>query len=189
MRFKELSTVTSPSIFPPPAAVPLPASPTSRSLSPVLDSPVPKSPLVEAVQVQPGRVLRKRVLNTEQYLRTRLAEDREGDEAGLLPLKIQAQKADGPNERDSLLGGARPGMGSAQLHEELGGQLADVSLLSGSRYSMTNGQMSHRLKLNAVHFANSLEDEKSLLDTSTEVLDSKLRLAHLRAEADESQRI
>jgi hypothetical protein len=34
--------------------------------------------------------------------------------------------------------------------------------------------MSHRLKLNAVHFANSLEDEKSLLDTSTEVLESKL---------------
>lgn len=33
--------------------------------------------------------------------------------------------------------------------------------------------MSHRLKLNAVHFANSLEDEKSLLDTSTEVLESK----------------
>jgi len=80
-------------------------------------------------------------------------------------------------------------MGSAQLHEELGGQLADVSLLSGSRYSMTNGQMSHRLKLNAVHFANSLEDEKSLLDTSTEVLESKLHLAHLRAEADELQRI
>lgn len=189
MRFKELSAVTSPSIFPPPAAVPLPASPTSRSLSPIPDTLVPKSPLVEAVQVQPGRVLRKRVLNTEQYLRTRLAEDREGDEAGLLPLKIQAQKADAPNERDSLLGGARPGMGSAQLHEELGGQLADVSLLSGSIYPMTNGQMSHRLKLNAVHFANSLDDEKSLLDTSTEVLESKLNLAHLRAEADESQRI
>lgn len=33
--------------------------------------------------------------------------------------------------------------------------------------------MSHRLKLNAVHFANSLESEKSLLDTSTDVLESK----------------
>lgn len=39
----------------------------------------------------------------------------------------------------------------------------------------TDSQMSHRLKLNAVHFANSLEDEKSLLDTSTEVLESKLK--------------
>lgn len=33
--------------------------------------------------------------------------------------------------------------------------------------------MSHRLKLNAVHFANSLESEKSLLDSSTDVLESK----------------
>lgn len=33
--------------------------------------------------------------------------------------------------------------------------------------------MSHRLKLNALHFANSLEDEKAMLDTSTEVLESK----------------
>jgi hypothetical protein len=41
----------------------------------------------------------------------------------------------------------------------------------------TDSQMSHRLKLNAVHFANSLEDEKSLLDTSTEVLESKLKLS------------
>ena len=38
--------------------------------------------------------------------------------------------------------------------------------------------MSHRLKLNAVHFANSLEDEKSLLDTSTEVLGSKLDISY-----------
>jgi hypothetical protein len=69
------------------------------------------------------------VLNTETYLRTRLAEDRQGDEAGLLPLKIQARKENKENDRDSLLGGVRPGMGSAQLHEELGGQLADVSYL------------------------------------------------------------
>jgi len=42
----------------------------------------------------------------------------------------------------------------------------------------THSQMSHRLKLNAVHFANSLEDEKSLLDTSTEVLESKLDISY-----------
>jgi hypothetical protein len=41
--------------------------------------------------------------------------------------------------------------------------------------------MSHRLKLNAVHFANSLEDEKSLLDTSTQVLDSKLLVSGYQA--------
>jgi len=40
--------------------------------------------------------------------------------------------------------------------------------------SHADQKMSHRLKLNAVHFANSLEDEKSLLDDSTDVLESKL---------------
>jgi hypothetical protein len=53
----------------------------------------------------------------------------------------------------------------------------------------TDSQMSHRLKLNAVHFANSLEDEKSLLDTSTEVLESKLNFSHQRNLADRCQRI
>jgi hypothetical protein len=67
------------------------------------------------------------VLNTESYLRNRVSEDRQGDEAGLLPLKVQRVKEKAPGGRDDLLGGARPGMGSAQLHEELGGQLADVS--------------------------------------------------------------
>lgn len=31
-------------------------------------------------------------------------------------------------------------------------------------------QMSHQLKLNAVHFSKSLEDEKGILEQSTEVL-------------------
>ena len=35
-------------------------------------------------------------------------------------------------------------------------------------------QMSHRLKLNAIHFASSLENEKALLDTSTDTLGSEL---------------
>jgi hypothetical protein len=48
----------------------------------------------------------------------------------------------------------------------------------------TDSQMSHRLKLNAVHFANSLEDEKSLLDTSTEVLESKLECSLRKCLAD-----
>jgi len=122
IRYKELSSLpTTPSI-PPPSAVPLPASPTSRPISPPLEPTTVSLPPVE-----PARNLRKRVLNTETYLRTRLAEDREGDEAGLLPLKFQQARKE-ENERDSLLGGTRPGMGSAQLHEELGGQLADVRL-------------------------------------------------------------
>lgn len=68
-------------------------------------------------------------MNVETYLRSRTSEDREGDEAGLLPLKVPIRNAQkDKDQRDSLLGGGnRPGMGSAQLHEELGGQLADVS--------------------------------------------------------------
>lgn len=34
--------------------------------------------------------------------------------------------------------------------------------------------MSHRLKLNAIHFSNSLEAEKSLLDSSQQTLESKV---------------
>ena len=37
--------------------------------------------------------------------------------------------------------------------------------------------MSHRLKLNAVHFSNSLEAEKALLETSQETLESECRSA------------
>jgi hypothetical protein len=123
IRYKELSSLPTTPAIPPPSAVPLPASPTSRPISP------PSEPTSVALPpVDPAKNLRKRVLNTETYLRTRLAEDREGDEAGLLPLKYQQARKE-ENERDSLLGGTRPGMGSAQLHEELGGQLADVRVL------------------------------------------------------------
>lgn len=68
----------------------------------------------------------------DNYLRSRLSEGREGDEAGLLPLKVAVRNAQKEKDgRDDLLGGGnRPGIGSAQLHEELGGQLADVSFVS-----------------------------------------------------------
>lgn len=33
--------------------------------------------------------------------------------------------------------------------------------------------MSHRLKLNAIHFSNSLEEEKAMLETSQDVLESE----------------
>ncbi|KAJ9111138.1 hypothetical protein QFC19_001337 [Naganishia cerealis] len=77
------------------------------------------------------------------------------EEEALLPLR----PIDQVQARDELLAGAdRSGRGfhgAAQLHDELGGQLAE---------------MSHQLKLNAVHFSRSLEDEKGILEASTEVL-------------------
>lgn len=61
------------------------------------------------------------------YLANRVREDEEGGEVGLLPLRTQENRELG--ERQRLLGpvGAVDGVGSAQLHEELGGQLSDVS--------------------------------------------------------------
>jgi hypothetical protein len=128
IRFKNLSATPTPSVFPPASAVPLPASPISRSRSPSPSPSLIRSPVVEKATRPDPAVLRQRVLNTESYLRNRVSEDRQGDEAGLLPLKItRVKEQKGTGGRDDLLGGARPGMGSAQLHEELGGQLADVS--------------------------------------------------------------
>ena len=119
IRYRDISATPTPS-GPPPSTVPLPDSPATSPVSP------PSEPIsVTLSPPEPARNLRKRALNTEAYLRTRLAEDREGDEAGLLPLKLQQARKE-ENERDTLLAGTRPGMGSAQLLEELGGQLADV---------------------------------------------------------------
>jgi hypothetical protein len=80
-------------------------------------------------QLSSRTILRQRRANIDEYLNSRSAEDLKGDEAGLLPLKLaQAQSSGaGPGARDRLLGGPRAGVGAAQLHEELGGQLADVS--------------------------------------------------------------
>ncbi|KAH8090545.1 hypothetical protein HD553DRAFT_302709 [Filobasidium floriforme] len=49
--------------------------------------------------------------------------------------------------------------GSLALHDELGEQLAG---------------MSHQLKLNAMHFSKSLEEEKSILESSQGVLENNL---------------
>ncbi|KAK1924044.1 hypothetical protein DB88DRAFT_488940 [Papiliotrema laurentii] len=108
----------------------------------------------------PPTTLRKRKnppLST--YLQTRAAEDTTGTDAGLLPIRAKPVPPAEKSSRDQLLGAGTAGMGAAQLHEELGGQLAD---------------MSHRLKLNAVHFSNSLEAEKALLETSQETLENNL---------------
>ena len=62
-------------------------------------------------------------------------------------------------------------------------------VINSDSHPNADQKMSHRLKLNAVHFANSLEDEKSLLDTSTEVLESKLVGPLQWTQADIHQRI
>lgn len=128
MRHRHAASVPSPlALVAPAAAVPLPVSPSSTSLAEV-NTPSPEPTFSKpAPPIPAAAVLRQRHLNVESYLRSRQAEDREGDEAGLLPLKVSVRKEQkNMDGRDSLLDGARPGMGSAQLHEELGGQLADV---------------------------------------------------------------
>ncbi|WVQ99638.1 hypothetical protein IAU59_006777 [Kwoniella sp. CBS 9459] len=114
-----------------------------------------------------GVGVRKRKSRVDDYLAQRARGDlQDSSTSDLLPLKpvVNAKQAGkGLSDRDALLAGAGKGVGSvigsAQLHEELGGQLAD---------------MSHRLKLNAVHFSNSLEKEKGILETSQEVLEKNL---------------
>jgi hypothetical protein len=46
--------------------------------------------------------------------------------------------------------------------------------------------MSHRLKLNAVHFANSLEEEKAILEVSQNTLESGSCASYVRNLADDS---
>jgi hypothetical protein len=66
--------------------------------------------------------------NTSGYFAKRAREDSQGGEAGLLPLKVAKKKTaeDQEGMRQRLVGGGR-GMGASQLHEEIGGQLVDVS--------------------------------------------------------------
>lgn len=77
--------------------------------------------------------VRKRRTQTDDYLARRARETTTGEETSLLPLKDAASHSgktskDGKKARDDLLGdmSEKAGLGSAQLHEELGGQLADV---------------------------------------------------------------
>ena len=51
---------------------------------------------------------------------------------GLLPIRRQPVTPAEKNRRDQLLSAPGMGMGAAQLHEELGGQLADVSAVDGT---------------------------------------------------------
>ncbi|KAK4683724.1 hypothetical protein P7C73_g6507, partial [Tremellales sp. Uapishka_1] len=141
-----------------PKSVLLPDStPSSPAPSPASAStPPPSRPLV-------APQFRKRMSTaTSQlvdYLAVRAREDAKGDETGLLPLRAIPTAKPEIGAREKLLGGTRNGVGSAQLHEELGGQLAD---------------MSHQLKLNAIHFATTLENEKSTMEDAQTVLEKNL---------------
>ncbi|GFZ46828.1 hypothetical protein JCM24511_04048 [Saitozyma sp. JCM 24511] len=146
--------------------------PVAHVAAPALAAGVPSSsqppsvPIVSAPPDPPApvRQRRRKAPTAEEYLATRQRQDALGSDTGLLPLKTPATAgtADkGLGARDRLLGdvGSRGAVGSSQLHEELGGQLAD---------------MSHRLKLNAIHFASSLEGEKALLESSQDALEKNL---------------
>jgi hypothetical protein len=97
---------------------------SSRPSVPIFSAP-PDPPL-------PVRQRRRKAPTAEEYLATRQRQDALGSDTGLLPLKTPATAgaADkGLGARDRLLGdvGSRGAVGSSQLHEEMGGQLADVS--------------------------------------------------------------
>lgn len=102
---------------------PLPKGPSSPILSPKLHSPV-ASPFTSTS------------INTNDYFAKRKREDEAGGEVGLLPLKTAkthggGDPTDAEGMRQRLLGGSKSGaIGSSQLHEELGGQLADVRCAS-----------------------------------------------------------
>ncbi|WWC69975.1 uncharacterized protein I206_103919 [Kwoniella pini CBS 10737] len=158
-----------------PALIALPMTP-NPSNPPILERK-PSPPLLQSVQklstplsaasVPINNGVRKRKSRIDEYLMERSKSDLTGSEKGLLPLKVLPVKpkfggvGNVAGGREALLAGAGPGsgIGSAQLHEELGGQLAD---------------MSHRLKLNAVQFSNALENEKSILEDSQNTLENNL---------------
>ncbi|WWD17058.1 hypothetical protein CI109_101495 [Kwoniella shandongensis] len=168
-----------------PALIALPMSPSNTSMTSRIPTPLPlQSTINGSNQPLPAptpsssstpapatsTVRKRRTLQTDRYLSQRNREDLTGQEIGLLPLVGVGSRTDnnngtgtgkkGQGDREKLLGdGLGQAIGSAQLHEELGGQLVD---------------MSHRLKLNAIHFASSLENEKTMLEDSQEVLEKNL---------------
>lgn len=152
-----------------PALIALPRSPSftipngSRISSPSL-TPIVQLLPITSDQTASKNVRRRRV-QLEDYLVKRTREDILGDESGLLAMKPIHNFENGSSKpleaRDELLGHTVPGsaLGATQVHEELSGQLAD---------------MSKRLKLNAIHFSNSLENEKHLIQDSQDVLEKNL---------------
>ncbi|WRT66593.1 uncharacterized protein IL334_003552 [Kwoniella shivajii] len=170
-RIRLTSPAPTPSLNPALIALPMTPNPSNPISADRLNTSIPISRSIASsvkppspVLVPPADGVRKRKSRVDEHLASRSKAELSDSntQEDLLPLKsIIPPKKSGPGSRDSLLAGAGPGMGigAAQIHEELGGQLAD---------------MSHRLKLNAVHFANSLENEKSLLEDSQNVLENNL---------------
>ncbi|KAJ9099755.1 hypothetical protein QFC21_003753 [Naganishia friedmannii] len=167
---KPIPSTSSARTLPPLPSIPLPANLLAASSSPPTTSPhqlanistsdiLPSNTPAEDSQLRKIPIREASVsLPTLTKRESFLAEK---EEEALLPLRPVDEAA----ARDELLagasrsGGAGRGLrGAAQLHDELGGQLAE---------------MSHQLKLNAVHFSKSLEDEKGILEASTEVLSRK----------------
>lgn len=114
----------------------VPASLSLDSEEPVLAVELPTSPLptAPAPSISPrlAAVLTSTSdFNTSTYFAKRSREDAAGGEAGLLPLKVAKKSNNDPMDqegmRQRLMGGAQGAIGSSQLHEELGGQLVDVS--------------------------------------------------------------
>jgi hypothetical protein len=113
------------------AAVPaaISALASDELVLPELEMPAAKpTPLLS-----PSVTVASGTFSTEGYFTRRSREDTQGGEAGLLPLKVKKETVgeevlDQEGMRRRLLGDAGAGMGAAQLHEELGGQLVDVSI-------------------------------------------------------------
>lgn len=117
----------------PPALASAPVTPGVEL--PSLSFTAPKAPAPPAPSPSLNRTTSSKSFSTTTYFAKREKEDRQGGESGLLPLKTQStakdkDPLDSEGMRKRLMGGASNTLGSAQLHEELGGQLVDVSHLA-----------------------------------------------------------
>lgn len=123
----------------------IPSGHTARSTNasqPNVETPGPTaSTSTPAPTPSTARRRQRRAPSLSEYLAKREREDARGGETGLLPLKAIPNKqltATTKSSRDQLLAGQRSEgvMGNSQLHEELGGQLAEVSL-----FALINGNV------------------------------------------------
>ena len=126
---------------------PIPSAPLSRHQSRIstapessqkTSAPEPDVKSITAV-AEPATSIRQRKPRTgpslSAYLAKREREDAQGGEAGLLPVSLprvgnggDRNGVDAEKQREELLAGntSRAALSGAQLHEELGGQLAQV---------------------------------------------------------------
>lgn len=107
----------------------LPAVPEGKKEQGILSLSAESLPEQHNAITSEATLRHRNIPNLNEYLSRREKEDRQGADAGLLPVRIKPPAPkQGPSSRDQLLGSAGgTGMGASQLHEELGGRLADVS--------------------------------------------------------------